>query len=54
MKLQKKQSFERDSDLPCITLPDGIAQNDYEIHKIIKKIPMIKKNNNHNEIHSFK
>ena len=43
MKLQKKQSFERDSDLPCITLPDGIAQNDYDIHKIITKIPMIKK-----------
>ena len=53
MKLQKKQSFERDSDLPCITLPDGIAQNDYDIHKIISIIPMIKIKN-YNEISAFK
>ncbi len=36
-------SFERDSALPCITLTNGIAQNDYDIHKIITMIPMIKK-----------
>ena len=29
--------------MPCITLPSGIAQNDYEIHKIISIIPIIKK-----------
>ena len=36
-------SFERDSAIPCITLPSGIAQNDYDIHKIIPIIPLIKK-----------
>ena len=29
--------------MPCITLPNGISQNDYDIHKIITIIPMIKK-----------
>ena len=29
--------------MPCITLPSGIAQNGYDIHKIISIIPMIKK-----------
>ena len=36
-------SFERDSAIPCNTLPNGIAQNDNYIHKIIPIIPMIKK-----------
>ena len=30
--------------MPCITLPNGIVQNAYYIHKIITIIPMIKKN----------
>ena len=29
--------------MPCITLPSGIAQNDYDIHKIISIVLMIKK-----------
>ena len=29
--------------MPCITLPSGIAQNDYDIHKKISIVPMIKK-----------
>ena len=28
--------------MPCITLPIGITQNGYDIHKIIIIIPMIK------------
>ena len=38
-----KDETERDSAIPCITLPSGIAQNNYDIHKIILIIPMIKK-----------
>ena len=29
--------------MPCITLPSGFAQNDYDNHKLIPMIPMIKK-----------
>ena len=36
-------SFERNSDVTYITLQNDIAQNNYEIHKIITIIPMIKK-----------
>ena len=38
-------SFEQGSAIPCITLPKGIAQNDYDIDKIIPMILIIKKNN---------
>ena len=29
--------------MPCITLPSSIAQNDFDIHKILPIISMIKK-----------
>ncbi len=39
----KLASFERDSAIPYITLQSDIAQNDYDSHKIIPIILMIKK-----------